>query len=318
MRKKQAAMVGVGLVGAACGGLIWYCWPSAPESKAPPPRHTSPRGQQPPPSQQAGRGGGGGGGSGPLEGLDDDMVIMVLHHLCGGSTEARSNAQADAAAAWLLSAGGVCRQWRRLGALPCFWRPLCAHHFGFSDALLDCPRHGAAEPEPPAPPSTSSYYSALGVADDATTEEIVAAYAALVDSRADAGADAPPPAALGGEEAGWRRCWLAWHAEALSTIGHAHQPLLRAADADTVPGNARLDATLWRRSAGCWERVRAFCAAEAPDVLRTLLPPADAADWSRFLAELGLQGFAPNLEPLRLLYCYHNGQVRLSSRLCLL
>lgn len=55
--------------------------------------------------------------------------------------------------------------------------------------------------------------------------------------------------------------------------------------------------------------------AEHPTVLESLLPPADSADWIRFIEELGLQQYEATLEPLRLLYCCHNGQSSQFDRL---
>ena len=55
--------------------------------------------------------------------------------------------------------------------------------------------------------------------------------------------------------------------------------------------------------------------AEHPSVLASLLPPADSADWIRFIEELGLQQYEATLEPLRLLYCVHNGQSSQLDRL---
>ena len=55
--------------------------------------------------------------------------------------------------------------------------------------------------------------------------------------------------------------------------------------------------------------------AEHPTVLASLLPPADSADWIRFIEELGLQQYEAKLESLRLLYCVHNGQSSQLDRL---
>lgn len=55
--------------------------------------------------------------------------------------------------------------------------------------------------------------------------------------------------------------------------------------------------------------------AEHPTLLASLLPPADSADWIRFIEELDLQQYEATLEPLRLLYCVHNGQSSQLDRL---
>lgn len=50
-------------------------------------------------------------------------------------------------------------------------------------------------------------------------------------------------------------------------------------------------------------------------MLKSLLPPADNAEWFRFIEELGLQQYEATLEPFRLLYCVHNGQSSQMDRL---
>jgi hypothetical protein len=327
---------------AAATGSLLYCMCSARSGDrvVPPPRQTAkasstraavPTGLPAPTF-----------GGGIFESLDDDMVLLVLRHLSRiGHGADTLNAAADAAAAALISAGGINRQWRRLSGLRCFWSPLCQYHFRIGAEPVECPRWCAENGAlPPAQrlgdsASSSSYYEALGLHEGATAQDIAAAYAAVVRRAASAAAGSGNASAAARElpvtASEWRQCWLSWHAEAATTIGHTHVPLQRR-EPPRLPlppqerqsrqrpegrqsGNRPIDGQLWCRVVDCWRRIHDFCEAEHPAVLASLLPPADSASWIQFIEELGLQQYETRLEPLRLLYCAHNGQSTQLDRL---
>ena len=318
----------VAVAAAAVAGSLYYCWcasgsgdsgsgASALSPRTPP---TWPgRGVPAVPSPEAELTGGG-----IFESLDDDMVLLVvqrMYRLDDDSTRevSSSNGQADVAAAALICVGGINRQWRRLSGLRCFWQPLCRHHFKIGMDPIDCPRWSDRSPSRDHTPaeqrgrSNESYYAALGLSEGATAEEIAAAYTAVVNA-AQGRSEATMQHAKGDElpaPAEWRQCWLSWHGVAASQIGHAHKPLQRCeppappggAASAPAAGNQPIDGQLWCRVIRCWRQMHDFCEAEHPAIIDSLLPPADTADWIRFLQDLNLEDYAERLEPLRLLYC---------------
>ena len=214
-------------------------------------------------------------GGGIFEQLDDDMVLLVLQHICKVAPEpAGLNAGADAAAAALISVGGINRQWRRLSGLRCFWMPLCQHHFGIGTAPVECPRW--CDNTGPVPPlqvhrtqSSNSYYAALGLDEDASAQEIAAAYAKAVRDAAAISTgtfDSAVQRAQPSEESKWRKCWLSWHAQVATQIGHTHAPLQRLSGGTERrqplirAGNRPISGHVWCRVVDCWRRIHDFCA----------------------------------------------------------
>lgn len=211
-------------------------------------------------------------GGGIFERLDDDMVLLVLQHVCLVTAEPTTrNAAADAAAATLISAGGINRQWRRLAGLRCFWMPLCQHHFGIGSEPVECPRWddapGAVYPPLPvhAAQSSNSYYEALGVEEGASAQEIAAAYAKAIRDVAALSTRTDDVAVEHAEDTTWRKCWLSWHAEAATQIGHTHMPLQRRpAGVEqrqqlVQAGNRPISGNIWCRVVDCWRRIHEFC-----------------------------------------------------------
>ena len=265
---------------AATGSLL-YCWFSARQEDLPPPAHrfegrplsaavpTRPtrRSTLTPAAQVL--------GGGIFEQLDDDMVLLVLQHICKIAPEpAGLNVAADAAAAALISVGGINRQWRRLSGLRCFWMPLCQHHFGIGTAPVECPRW--CDETGPVPPlqvhraqSSKSYYDALGLDEGASAQEIAAAYAKAVRDAAAISTgtfDLAVQLARPSEESKWRKCWLSWHTQVATQIGHTHTPLQRRPGGMErrqpllQPGNRPISGHVWCRVVDCWRRIHNFCA----------------------------------------------------------
>jgi hypothetical protein len=212
-------------------------------------------------------------GGGIFEQLDDDMVLLVLQHVCLVAAEPETlNAATDAAAAALISASGINKQWRRLGGLRCFWMPLCQHHFGIGSDPVECPRwcdeQGAVSPplQVHEAESSNSYYEALGVEEGATAQEIAAAYAKAIRDVVVMSTGTDDLAVEHAEDAAWRKCWLSWHAEAATQIGHTHMPLQRRPGSVehmqplVQAANRPISGHTWCRVVDCWRRIHEFCA----------------------------------------------------------
>jgi len=205
-------------------------------------------------------------GGGIFERLDDDMVLMVLQHVCLVAAEsANPNVATDAAAAALIAAGGINRQWRRLSGLRCFWMPLCRHHFGVSAEPVECPRWRDGPGVVPLlqvheTQSSNSYYEALGVDEGASAQEIAAAYTKAIRDVAAMSTGAGEIAVVRADDATWRNCWFSWHAEAATQIGHTHMPLQRLpGGTEPLPGNRPICGPVWCRVVDCWRRIHEFC-----------------------------------------------------------
>eukprot|EP01052_Picozoa_sp_SAG31_P004823 SAG31_NODE_204_length_20414_cov_19.143392_15_plen_366_part_00 len=168
----------------------------------------------------------------------------------------------------------------------------------------------------------ASLYHELGVSHTATVGELETAYLRIRSTRTDSNSAVSS-----------RRVWARWYqlVAALASRGH-HFAMAREGNSDDLLLHASLahrmdrhnhmeetrsaDTSLppvltgptWLRVSQIWSALGQWYRQHCPKPLETLLPPVDAEEWRTFLTDLGLQAWAANLEPVRLLYSVHNGQ----------
>ena len=265
--------------------------------------------------------------------LSEDLLLHVL--------EAYARVSPDRAVVCLLRAGGVCRLWRRVSGMRCFWQHLCFHHYRIPTGTAQ-PLRRPVEPRAngyvpgdsystvgrrnrcaPSTNSITEHYRALGVSQNASADEIKAAWnqakmrAQLVGIAAAVRTSTEytvPVAESSPTSDEWRRAWLSWRAEARDVIGPS--PVFRtgihvghdvtgqrttsmgARLADQFNPWAPIDANMWCRCVTIWSKIRAFyscpqktpttASVRHPKVAQSLLPPADAVSWFNFVTTLQL------------------------------
>jgi hypothetical protein len=268
---------------------------------------------------------------GPVEQVGDDLLLLVFHHLVQSVPgDARvAAASSDPRPRHLLAAGGTCRRWRRLCGLRCFWEPLCVRHFQMhtgepnplpvptqAGAVASTAAAAVAGAGASSARDRGSLYAALGLSDDATSAEVVRAYRALSRSAQQVAGDAS-----GGDHtelSRWRDAWLDWSSEA------KHKML-------PSTWSQHCNAPMWAHVNRYWHSIYAFFGDGAraadgrgapshsqqmiPQVIDSLLPPAEPVAWWHFLEHLEMRPYAAALEPLRLLFRVHNGQSTALDRL---